>query len=69
MYVHSPFVALDIFEVIFMGVFHWVRLFYECWKIGHGTGLKACFRFMTGHLKLDENVLKSCNFPGGVPDA
>ena len=52
-----------------MGFFPTLRLFYECWKIGRGTGLKACFRFLTGRLKLDENILKSCNFPGGVPDA
>ena len=48
-----------------MGFSNWIRIYSECFKLAGLSGLRACFRFMTGSLKLDENTLKSCNFPQG----
>ena len=48
-----------------MGFSTWIRLYSECFKLAGWSGLKACFRFMSGDLKLDENTLKSCNFSEG----
>ena len=42
-----------------------ICLYCECFKLAGWSGIKACFRFMTGSLKLDEDTLKSCNFPEG----
>ena len=64
-YAHTPFVALDILEVLNMAFSNWIRLYYECFKLAGWSGLKACFRFMTGSLKLDENIIKSCDFFNG----
>lgn len=44
---------------------NWFRLYFECFKLAGWSGLKACFRFMSGDLKLDEDPLKSCTFPEG----
>ena len=44
---------------------NWFRLYFECFKLAGWSGLKACFRFMSGDLKLDEDPLKSCNFQDG----
>ena len=49
-----------------MSFSQWIRLYFECWRLARGFGLVACFHFMTGRLRLDDSVLKSCNFPGGV---
>lgn len=52
-----------------MGISHWFRLYSACFKVARWAGLRACFRFMTGALVLDEDTLKSCNFPVGGSDA
>lgn len=52
-----------------MGFLRQIPLFIECFKLAGPAGLKACFRFLTGDLKLDETKLKSCNFPVGGSDA
>ena len=49
-----------------MAFSYWIRLYFECFKLAGWSGLKSCFRFMSGDLKLDENTLKSSNFPEGV---
>lgn len=48
-----------------MGFFRWIRLYSECFKLFGPAGLKACFRFMTGDLKLDDLDLKSSVLAGG----
>ena len=48
-----------------MAFSNWIRLYFECFKLAGWSGLKSCFRFMSGDLKLDENTLKSCNFSEG----
>lgn len=47
----------------------WFRLFYECFKLAGSAGLKACFRFMTGSLKLSEIDSESLVYPAGGFDA
>lgn len=48
-----------------MGFFGSIRLFYECFKLSGGSGLIACFRFLTGSLQLSETVSKSSDFSDG----
>lgn len=52
-----------------MGFSYWISLFSECFKLAGWSGIRACFRFMTGDLVLDETMLKSCNFPVGGSNA
>lgn len=52
-----------------MSFSNWISLFSACFKLAGWSGIKACFRFMTGDLVLDETTLKSCNFPVGGSNA
>ena len=52
-----------------MGFFQWIKLYSVCFQMFSFRGLWLCFRFMIGDLKLDETMLKSCNFPVGGSDA
>lgn len=51
-----------------MGFFRLIPLFIECFKLAGPAGLKACFRFFTGALILDEIDPKSTELVG-VSDA
>ena len=51
-----------------MGFFRKIPLFIECFKLAGLPGLKACFRFLTGSLILDDLDLKSSEL-AGVSDA
>ena len=68
-YAHTPFVALDILEVTFMGFSSCFRLFFECFKLAGMSDIKACFRFLTGSLILDDLDPKSLVFQAGGSDA
>lgn len=48
-----------------MGFSYWISLFSECFKLSGLRGVKACFRFMIGDLKLDEINSKSSVFEAG----
>lgn len=51
-----------------MGLFSNIRLFFACYRLAGVTGLKACFKYLCGALRLDPLDLKSSVF-GGVSDA
>lgn len=51
-----------------MGISSWFRLFSECFKLAGVSGIIACFRFLTGDLKLDYLDSKSLIFSVGVSD-
>lgn len=52
-----------------MGFPYWISLFSECFKLAGWSGIRACFRFMTGDLVIDETIPKSYNFPVGGSNA
>ena len=55
LYVHiryAAFVALDIFGGAFMGFFHKIRLYIECFNLAGIDGLKACHKYLSGVLSL-----------------
>lgn len=51
-----------------MAFLNWIRLYFECFKLSGSSGIKACFRFMIGSLKLDEISSKSSDFNLGGCD-
>lgn len=51
-----------------MGISSWFRLFSECFKLAGVPGIIACFRFLTGDLKLDHFESKSSIFLVGGSD-
>lgn len=51
-----------------MGFFRKIPLFIECFKLAGLPGLKACFRFLTGALILDDLDPNSSELVG-VSDA
>ena len=52
-----------------MGFLRQIPLFIECFKLAGPAGLKACFRFLTGTLILDDLDPKSSVFSVGGSDA
>ena len=46
-----------------MSLFRSIPLFIECFKLGKWSGVRACFRFLTGALILEDLDLKSSVFP------
>lgn len=52
-----------------MGLFRSVPLFIECFKLAGIPGIKACFRFLTGSLIIEDLDPKSSIFPVGGSDA
>ena len=50
-----------------MGFLRQISLFIECFKLAGPAGLKACFRFFTGALILDDLDVK-CSLLAGVSD-
>lgn len=51
-----------------MGVFHYFRLFSECFKVGKIRGLIACAKYLCGMLRLPDLDGKSSAFSGGGSD-
>ena len=71
-YVHilyAAFVALDIFGCAFMGFFHKIRLYIECFNLAGIDGLKACYKYLSGALSLPDLPLESSVFSVGGLDA
>lgn len=71
-YVHilyAAFVALDIFGCAFMGFFHKIRLYIECFNLAGIDGLKACHKYLSGVLSLPDLPSESSVFPVGGFDA
>lgn len=56
---HTSFAALDISGGYFMSFFQWIKLYSKCFRLQSFRGVRACFSFMTGSLKLDDSTLKS----------
>lgn len=52
-----------------MVFFRSIPLFIECFKLAGMPGIKACFRFLTGALILEDLESKSSFFPVGGSDA
>ena len=52
-----------------MGFFRCIRLYSECFKLAGMSGIKACFRFLTGALIVDGLDPKSSDFMVGGFDA
>ena len=52
-----------------MGFLRQIPLFIECFKLGKWSGVRACFRFLTGALILEDLDMKSSVFPVGGSDA
>ena len=46
-----------------MSLFRSIPLFIECFKLAKWSGVRACFRFLTGALILEDLDLKSSVFP------
>lgn len=59
MYVHTAFVALEIFGGVFMGFSFTIRLFISGFQLAGLPGLIACVKYRLGLLRLDEIELKS----------
>ena len=52
-----------------MSLFRSIPLFIECFKLAKWSGVRACFRFLTGALILEDLDMKSSVFPVGGSDA
>ena len=71
-YVHIPygaFVALEIFGGVSMRFVRWIGLFFECYKLAGWRGVKACAKYLSGALVLDDYEVKSSDFSLGGFDA
>lgn len=49
-----------------MRILHCFRLYRACYRIAGVAGLIACTKYLCGVLKLDQTVVKSSDFSGGV---
>ena len=71
-YVHiryAVFAALDIFGGAFMGFFHKIRLYIECFNLAGIRGLIACYKYLSGGLSLPDLPSESSVFSVGGLDA
>lgn len=71
-YVHiryAVFVVLYIFGGVFMGFFHKIRLYIECFNLAGIVGLKACHKYLCGVLSLPDLPSESSVFSVGGFDA
>ena len=64
-YVHiryGAFVALEIYGGVIMRVFRYIRVLFECYRIGKWLGVRGWFRYLFGQLELEENAQKVADF-------